>query len=206
MKTPATDKSFARRGPAEHAVRDQIIAAARDYFTHYGYDKTTVADLAREIGFSKAYIYRFFESKQAIGQAICNDRLTLLFDQVRAAVDDGADPIDKLRKFSKTVANASVEMFFTDRKLYEIAAHASLEKWSSAQAYHQRLEQLLEAILKEGRESGVFERKTPLDEIRRSIFYSLRQFIDPMLLQHSLDILPDAENEVMGLVLRSLAP
>jgi len=29
-----------------------------------------VAGLAREIGFSKAYIYRFFESKQAIGEAI----------------------------------------------------------------------------------------------------------------------------------------
>jgi AcrR family transcriptional regulator len=33
-----------------------------------GYGKTTVADLAKAIGFSKAYIYKFFDSKQAIGR------------------------------------------------------------------------------------------------------------------------------------------
>ena len=40
-------------------------------FHWYGYDKTTVSDLAKAIGFSKAYIYKFFDSKQAIGEAIC---------------------------------------------------------------------------------------------------------------------------------------
>ncbi len=61
-----------QRGPAEHAVRDQIVEAANECFARYGYAKTTVADLAREIGFSKAYIYKFFDSKQAIGEAICS--------------------------------------------------------------------------------------------------------------------------------------
>jgi AcrR family transcriptional regulator len=58
MKTPTTTKAVPARGPAEHSVRDQIVKAARECFAHYGYDKTTVSDLAREIGFSKAYIYR----------------------------------------------------------------------------------------------------------------------------------------------------
>ncbi len=48
------------RGPADHDVRDQIIQAAMEHFAHYGYDKTTVSDLAKSIGFSKAYIYKFF--------------------------------------------------------------------------------------------------------------------------------------------------
>ena len=59
------------RGPADHDVRDQIIQAAMEHFAHYGYDKTTVSDLAKSIGFSKAYIYKFFEAKQAIGEVIC---------------------------------------------------------------------------------------------------------------------------------------
>jgi AcrR family transcriptional regulator len=80
----------ASRGPAEHAVRDQIIAAAHACFARYGYGKTTVSDLAKEIGFSKAYIYRFFESKQAIGEAICTDRLDRLVAEARAAIDEGA--------------------------------------------------------------------------------------------------------------------
>ena len=47
-----------RRGPAEHSIREQIVDAANEHFKHYGYHKTTVADLAKAIGFSKAYIIR----------------------------------------------------------------------------------------------------------------------------------------------------
>ncbi len=205
MKTQSMGKA-ATRGPAEHSVRDQIVKAARECFAHYGYTKTTVSDLAREIGFSKAYIYRFFESKQAIGEAICSDCVSGLFDQAREAVDQGQDATDKLRRFARTLTTATVELLFSDRKLYELAVNASSENWEVVRAYTERLQALLEEILKEGRESGEFERKTPLDETRRSIFYALRPFIDPVFLERSLDLLPDAQIEVTGLVLRSLAP
>jgi AcrR family transcriptional regulator len=206
MNMQIPGKAASARGPAEHSVRDQIVRAAHEYFAHYGYAKTTVADLAREIGFSKAYIYRFFESKQAIGEAICGDCLDQLYDQVRESVEQGQNATDKLRRFAKTVTTAGAELFFAERKLHEIAAHASSEKWAATQAYTERLQRLLEDILKEGRESGEFERKTPLDETRRSIFYAFMPFIDPVFLERSLDLLPDAQVEVTGLVLRSLAP
>jgi AcrR family transcriptional regulator len=45
-----------------------------EHFGHYGYEKTTVAELAKSIGFSKSYIYKFFDSKQAIGEVICANR------------------------------------------------------------------------------------------------------------------------------------
>lgn len=206
MNTQIADKAAGTRGPAEHSVRDQIVKAARECFAHYGYGKTTVSDLAREIGFSKAYIYRFFESKQAIGEAICGECVGGLFDQVREAVGQGQDATDKLRRFARTITTATVELLFTDRKLYEIAVHASSENWEVVRAYTERLQGLLDEILKEGRESGEFERKTPLDETRRSIFYALLPFIDPVFLERSLDLLPDAQREVTGLILRSLAP
>ena len=203
---PTTTRTPAARGPAEHSVRDQIVKAAHEYFAHYGYAKTTVSDLARAIGFSKAYIYRFFESKQAIGEAITADCLDQLFDQVRESVEQGQDATDKLRRFAKTVTTAGTELFFNDRKIYEIAAHAASENWAPTNAYKERLLLLLEDILKEGRESGEFERKTPLDETRRAIFYALMPYINPIFLEQTLDLLPDAQLEVTGLILRSLAP
>jgi len=76
------------RGPVDHSVRDQIVEAATQHFAHYGYEKTTVSDLAKAIGFSKAYIYKFFDSKQAIGEIICANRLTEFMDIVNAAIVD----------------------------------------------------------------------------------------------------------------------
>ncbi len=206
MKTQATGKATSIRGPAEHSVRDQIVEAAHEYFAHYGYTKTTVSDLARQIGFSKAYIYRFFESKQAIGEAICASCVDGMFDQVREAVEQGGSATDKLRRFAKTAAAARAELSSATPRLYEIALHASSENWAPAQAYTERLNQLLSSILKEGRESGEFERKTALDETCRSIFYALLPFIDPVFLQRSLDLPSDAQAEVTSLILRSLAP
>lgn len=206
MNTQTISKTSVARGPAEHSVRDQIIKAAHEYFAHYGYAKTTVSDLARAIGFSKAYIYRFFESKQAIGEAITADCLDQLFEQVRESVDQGQDATDKLRRFARMVTTAGTELFFNDRKIYEIAAHAASENWAPTNVYRERLERLLEDILKQGRESGEFERKTPLDETRRAIFYALMPYINPIFLEQTLDLLPDAQLEVTSLILRSLAP
>src|SRR6187549_3252942 len=86
------------RGPAEHDVRDQIVEAADKHFSRYGYEKTTVSDLAKAIGFSKAYIYKFFDSKQAIGEAICSRTLTGIVATVEAAVAGASTPTERLRQ------------------------------------------------------------------------------------------------------------
>jgi AcrR family transcriptional regulator len=204
MSSPNTET--VSRGPAEHAVRDQIIAAAYACFAHYGYSKTTVSDLAKEIGFSKAYIYRFFESKQAIGEAICTARLDQLTAEARAAIDEGGSATEKLRRMFKILTALSLRLFFDDRKLYEIAALSAAEQWTSYQTYQAKLRAMLVEIVKEGRECGEFERKTPLDETCRAISYAMMPFIDPLHLERNLDLLPDAQIEVCGLILRSLAP
>jgi hypothetical protein len=106
----------------------------------------------------------------------------------------------------KTLVNLSLQLFFDDRKIYEIAALSASEQWASARTYTATLKAMLIEIVKEGRENGEFERKTPLDETCRSIFYAMMPFIDPLHLERNLDLLPDAQVEVCGLILRSLAP
>ena len=63
------------RGPADHEIRNQIVVAANQHFSQYGYSKTTVSDLAKAIGFSKAYLqftdtgqdgHRFFGGRQRV--------------------------------------------------------------------------------------------------------------------------------------------
>lgn len=205
MNATATSAAAAR-GPAEHAVRDQIVDAAHQCFARYGYAKTTVADLAREIGFSKAYIYRFFESKQAIGEAICGSRLARIVDVARAAIDEGTSATDQFRRMFKTLTILGVELFFDDRKIHDIAAYAASERWESARRYRANIEGMILEIVRSGRDSGEFERKTPIDETCRAISYAMMPFVDPLHLERNLDLLPDGQTEVTSLILRSLAP
>ena len=194
------------RGPADHEVRDQIVAAANEYFSLYGYEKTTVSDLAKAIGFSKGYIYKFFESKQDIGEMICASCLQAIETEVRTAVDEADRPPEKLRRMFKTIAEASLRLLFQDRKLYDLAASAAAEHWQAARAYEERIRRLLLDVLQEGRQTGDFERKTPLDETAKAIYLVMRPYLHPLLLQYSLDHTDEASAQLSGLVLRSLAP
>ena len=202
----ATTYTVSARGPVDHDVRDQIVAAATEHFSRYGYEKTTVSDLAKSIGFSKAYIYKFFGSKQAIGEVICANCLLEIETEVRTAVDGAAHPPEKLRQMFKALVEASVRLFFQDLKLYEIAASAASERWQSAISYEERIRALLQDILKQGRESGDFERKTPLDEATMAIYLVMRPYLNPLLLQHSFDHAGEAPARLSSLVLRSLSP
>ncbi len=182
------------------------MEAAGEHFSRYGYEKTTVSDLAKAVGFSKAYIYKFFDSKQAIGEAICSKTLSAIVVAVEQAAAGASTPSEKFRRMFKTLAGTSVSLFFNERKLYDIAAHSAGEGWPSARAYEQRLRQILMDVVREGRETGEFERKTPLDETVHAIFLVMLPFANPLLLQHNLDLVEDAPIQLSSLVLRSLAP
>jgi len=205
MKKAATTSQPAR-GPVDHEVRDQIVTAATEHFSLYGYEKTTVSDLAKAIGFSKAYIYKFFESKQAIGEMICANCLQEIETEVKAAMVEADLPSEKLRRMFKGFTEATLRLLFRDRKLYEIAASAATERWSAVVAYEERVQTLIKEILQEGRQSGDFERKTPLDETAAAIYLVMRPYFNPLLLQHSFDYTDEAPGQLSSLVLRSLSP
>lgn len=195
------------RGPVDHDIRDQIVAAANEHFSQYGYGKTTVSDLAKAIGFSKAYIYKFFDSKQAIGEAICANCLSKIVAAVEEAIqEEGLSATERFRRLVKTLIATGVDLFFNERKLYDIAAFSASERWPSSQVYNAQIKSFVLQIVREGRELGEFERKTPLDETVEAIHLALRPFVNPLLLQYNLDFVEDAPTLTSNLILRSLMP
>jgi AcrR family transcriptional regulator len=194
------------RGPADHDVRNQIVDAATEYFSLYGYQKTTVSELAKAIGFSKAYIYKFFDSKQAIGEVICANCL----GDITTSVDDALAVVptasERFRRLFRLLVEAGSHLFFHERKVYDIAVTAASERWPAVCTYENHVKQLVLQIVREGRESGEFERKTPLDETASAIYLVMRPYVDPLLLQHNLDLAEAATVQLSNLVLRSLAP
>ncbi len=65
-------------------TRCRILATAAGYFREIGYQKTTVADIARTLKMSPANVYRFFDSKKAINEAV----LERLIGEIEALVSE----------------------------------------------------------------------------------------------------------------------
>lgn len=55
----------------------RILASASKLFVHFGFDKTTVSDIARDAGVSKGAIYLHFESKEMLLEALIVQELRI---------------------------------------------------------------------------------------------------------------------------------
>lgn len=204
MSTPLGLAPAGQRGPSDHAARDQIVSAAAEHFRHYGYAKTSVSDVARTAGFSKANIYRFFDSKRAIGEAICAEMLKSMFNAVEGAVEKADSANERIVLLFQVLATHGSQHYRNEAKLFEIAAHSADEGWQSYVDYEQKLVLLVTRIVEQGRKSGEFECETPLRDSSEAVFIALRPFANPLMLPHSVDRLATAPKTVSHLVIRAL--
>ena len=72
----------------EPDTRERILVVAERLFRQIGYQKTTVADIAKELRMSPANVYRFFDSKKAIHEGVARS----LMGEVEEAAHDDRGP------------------------------------------------------------------------------------------------------------------
>jgi len=192
------------RGPLVHSVRDQIIQAATEHFRRYGYEKTTVSNIAKSIGFSKAYIYKFFSSKQAIGEVICANRIAAVMGIVEGLVLAAPTASGRLLALFCGLHQAGGDLFFHGRGLCDVASVAARDQWVSVSRHQARLREAIKIIILQGREAGEFERKTPLDEVVDAIYVLMQPCINSVLLQRGMGPSRNGVAHLSALILRSL--
>ena len=73
-------------------VRARILEVAEEHFRRIGYHKTSVADIASELGMSTANVYRFFPSRDAIKESICGRVVNEVADIALAIAHTNAPP------------------------------------------------------------------------------------------------------------------
>lgn len=78
--------------------RTQILKSAAKVFAEQGFDRASMTQLARECGISKANIYHYYDSKDAILFDILDTYLRDLRDRICGIDLDGADPAERLRR------------------------------------------------------------------------------------------------------------
>ena len=97
-----------QRGPQHHEMRDRIVRAAEQRFRHYGYGKTTVSEIAADLSVSSAYIYKFFDSKVAICEAVCGGLLGRIDEALRAEAQANRPASERLRRVYRQIGRAHV--------------------------------------------------------------------------------------------------
>src|SRR5256885_11051765 len=82
------------------AVRTQIVEAAKKRFSHFGYGKTTMAEVAGDCAMSPGNLYRFFPGKLDIAEAIATEDYQRHLEHLRKlALAPGRSARDRLHDF-----------------------------------------------------------------------------------------------------------
>src|SRR6195952_5748814 len=78
-------------------TRCRILETAERLFREIGYQKTTVADIAKLLKMSPANVYRFFDSKKSINAAVARRLMGEVEDAARTIAGGGQSAAERLR-------------------------------------------------------------------------------------------------------------
>jgi AcrR family transcriptional regulator len=192
---------------AQHPPTDsriKILTESERLFRHYGYSKTTMADIADGCGMSAANLYRFFPSKLALVEAICS-RITSESERLLYAIVRADAPASvRLERFIKQMHEYTLENLLDHRKVHEMVVVAMEEQWHAVRAHLDRVALYIEEIINDGMASGEF-RQQDVQRAAKCVHSAMACLCHPMLVAQKLE---DAERptpaEMAALILSSL--
>jgi AcrR family transcriptional regulator len=140
----------------ESAQRGKIIATAGKLFREIGYQKTTVADIARALGMSPANVYRFFTAKSEINQAVARQMMSEVEEAAREIALGSGGAAERLRALVITIETMNAARYVSDRKLHDMVEAALNENWPTIAEHIENIDQLIEIVIACGMKSGEF--------------------------------------------------
>jgi AcrR family transcriptional regulator len=165
----------------ETDTRTRILLVAERLFREIGYQKTTVADIAKVLKMSPANVYRFFDSKTAIHQGVA----CRLMSEVEAAVTTiAAEPLspkDRLREILATIHHMNAERYVGDAKLHEMVELAMEESWEICDAHITRLGAVIGQVIGEGVAAGQFK-PCDVETTARCLSTAMCRFFHPQMI------------------------
>jgi AcrR family transcriptional regulator len=141
----------------EPDTRERILVVAERLFREIGYQKTTVADIAKVLRMSPANVYRFFDSKKAIHEGVARSLMGEVEDAAQAIATRPGPATGRLRELMTSIHRMNCERYVGDSKLHEMVEIAMEESWEVCVAHMERITQTIGAVIAEGAASGEFE-------------------------------------------------
>jgi AcrR family transcriptional regulator len=189
----------------ETDTRERILVVAERLFRQIGYQKTTVADIAKELRMSPANVYRFFDSKKAIHEGVARTLMGEVEVEAQRIVQAPGPASVRLREMMKTIHRMNTERYVGDSKLHEMVEIAMQEDWDVCVAHMECIASTLGQVIAQGVASGEFEAP---DLLLASLCActAMMRFFHPQMIAQCVDKPGPSIDQMIDFVLAGLAP
>ncbi len=144
-----------QRLPAEQR-REQILEAAVKLFSRNGFDRTTIREIARAAGINEATIYKHFETKEKLYDAII-ERFIEFGSQLIKRTD--LEKHEQLPELLSSVATELLGLMNKDTTLPRLLLYSALQNHPFSERFYREISSAFLGILEERLRQGQLERR-----------------------------------------------
>lgn len=189
--------------PAEFQ-RERILTAAEALLRRHGPAKTTLSDVARELGVSHAALYRYVPGKNALREMVVERWLHALMPPLDAIAAESGPADDRLRRWAVTLADAKRRKIFEDPEMFAAFHALATQAGAVVERHVAALRAQVARILSDGVAQGRFG-TTDVDSAARAVLTATLAFHHPEMVRLAGDRDRREELEaVLNLVLGGL--
>jgi AcrR family transcriptional regulator len=188
----------------EPDTRERILVVAERLFRQIGYQKTTVADIAKELRMSPANVYRFFDSKKAIHESVARSLMGEVEEAAATIKDKPGPAAARLEELLTTVHRMNAERYVGDSKLHEMVEIAMQESWQVCVAHMQLITEDIAGVIAQGMASGEFE-AADVQTVALCVCTSMMRFFHPQMIAQCADKPGPTIKQQIDFVLKALA-
>jgi len=189
----------------EPDTRERILVVAERLFRQIGYQKTTVADIAKELRMSPANVYRFFDSKKAIHEGVARSLMGEVEEAANAIVVRPGPAIDRMRELLTIIHRMNTERYVGDSKLHEMVEIAMEESWDVCMAHMLTVTESIGGVIAQGVASGEFEASdVPLAAL--CLCTAMMRFFHPQMIAQAMNKPGPSIDQMIDFVLAGLSP
>jgi len=149
---------MSQKTASKDQVREALLDAMDRLLARYGYQKTTVDDLAAEAGIGKGSVYLYFSSKEQVALS-CVDRLhDRLLRNMACIATERLSAKEKIAEMLLERVMSRFEYCRNATSLDEMLAALQKELLARKEQYHAQEAELIEKVLVEASKAGEIPR------------------------------------------------
>lgn len=165
--------------------RERILDVAEKRIRRFGHRKTTVADIASDLGVSRANVYRFFSTKAAIDQGVCARIANRTLDVAREISQRSAPARINLAEMFTALHRQTQLQLVEERHIHRLFVAATDGKWDVAKWYFDEMTRIFEATIRQGLEAGELE-SHDAGNAARCALAAIISFVHPSLAEQRI--------------------
>ncbi|ASK88244.1 TetR/AcrR family transcriptional regulator [Sphingorhabdus sp. SMR4y] len=182
------------------ATRAKIIAAADKMIEERGAISFTMSDLATAVGMSPSNLYRFFENKDALAEAMAGEWFAELLAIMEELVSADMPVEEKLYQFFARRVVIKRARYEDDPELFESYMELGDEHFDVIKGYVDLADHYMASILAEAMEKGYFK-GLDLDSVVSLVNTMMQPFCNPKLMMQMMHL---ATEERLRIVINTI--